>query len=135
VLAAVGALAVFITIFLSWLSFAVGSDSVSEKGTDVPVQFLWDTIPADDDPSLLVVLAPIAALMLIAALAPRLRVLALVGGALAIVGAVLFVVQTGDLLDELRIDLGAFDAIGVGPYLAVAGGVAGVVAGVVPRSD
>src|SRR5690606_32427132 len=113
VAAAAAAILVFATIFLPWLSVD-GVTEASEQGTDVPVQFLWDTIPASDDPSLVVVLGPIAVLLLVAALVPSLRVLALLGGVLAIDTAVLFVIQTDDLLTQGRFDASFLEGVGIG---------------------
>lgn len=135
VVGAIAAVVVFVTSFLEWLSFEEGLSEVSEKGTDVPVQFLWDTIPGSTDPSLLVVLLPAAALILLGAIIGQVRLLAVVGGVVAIVVAVVFVIQTGRLLDDLGVDLGAFDAIGIAPYVCFVAGAVGVVAGLLRRSD
>jgi len=135
VLGAIAAVVVFVTSFLDWLSFEAGLHEVSEQGTDVPVQFLWDTIPGSDDPSLLVVLLPAAALIVLGAIIGQVRLLAVVGGAVAVIVAVVFVIQTGRLLDDLGVDLGTFDALGIAPYVCFVAGAVGIVAGLLPRSD
>jgi hypothetical protein len=133
VIGAIGAIAVFVSSFLAWFSFE-GPDG-SLNGTSVPVEFLWNTSIGGDGPSLLVALGPMALLIILGAIFGQARVLAIVGGVLAIVVAVLFVIQTSDLLDDLRIDEGTFDALGIGPYIAFGGGAVGIFAGLVPRTD
>jgi hypothetical protein len=133
VIGAVSAVAVFVSAFLAWFSFE-GPDG-SLNGTSVPVEFLWNTSIGGDGVSLLVALGPLAALILVGAIFGQARALAVIGGVLAVVVAILFVVQTNSLLDDLRIDEGTFDALGIGPYIAFAGGIAGIFAGLVPRTD
>ncbi len=133
VIGTVGAAAVFVSSFLAWFSFK-GPDG-SLNGTSVPVEFLWNTSIGGDGPSLLVALGPLALLIIVGAIFGQARVLAVIGGVLSIVVAVLFVIQTGDLMDDLQIDEGTFDAIGIGPYIAFAGGAVGIFAGLIPRTD
>jgi len=133
VIGAVGAVAIFVSSFLAWFSFE-GPDG-GLTGTSVPVEFLGNNSVGGDGPSLLVALGPIALLVILGAVFGQARLAAVIGGVLAIVVAILFVVQTGSLLDELGIDESTFDALGIGPYIAFGGGVLGVFAGLVPRTD
>jgi hypothetical protein len=120
VIGAIGAVAVFVSAFLAWFSFE-GPDG-SLNGTSVPVEFLWNTSIGGDGVSLLVALAPLALLIIVGAIFGQARFLAILGGVLAIVAAVLFTIQTGELMNDLHIDESTFDAIGIGPYIAFAGG-------------
>jgi hypothetical protein len=133
VVGAIGAVAVFVSAFLAWFSFQ-GPDG-DLTGTSVPVEFLGDNSVGGDGVSLLVVLAPFALLILVGAIFGQARVLAVIGGVLAIIVAILFVVQTSNLIDELGIDEGTFDALGIAPYIVFGGGVLGIFAGLVPRTD
>lgn len=133
VIGALSAIAVFVASFLAWFSFN-GPDG-SLNGTSVPVEFLWNTTVGGDGPSLLVALGPIALLILVGAVFGQARMLAVIGGVLAIIVSVLFVLQTDSLLGDLGIDEGTFDALGIGPYVAFFGGAVAIVAGLIPRTD
>ena len=133
VIGALSAIAVFVSSFLPWFSFQ-GPDG-SGNGTDVPVEFLWNTSIGGSGASLLVALGPLALIILVGAIFGKARALAVVGGFAVIVIAALFAFQTSDLMDDLKIDESTFDALGVGPFVAFFGGAVAMVAGLIPRTD
>jgi len=133
VIGALSAIAVFVSSFLAWFSFE-GRDG-GLTGTSVPVEFLWNTSIGGDTPSLLVVLGPLAGLIVLGAIFGQARLLAVVGGFAVIIISALFVFQTSELLGELNIDEGTFDALGIGPFVAFFGGAVAIVAGLIPRTD
>jgi hypothetical protein len=129
----IGAVLVIVSIFLNWIDIGSGQ-SISFNGREVPLDFLWDHTTTSEDPSLIVALIPAAVLILAGAL-KQLRWLAAVGGLLAIVVAVLFLIQADSLLGDApaNIDLGYLDFIGIAPWFALVGGILGVVGALVPR--
>jgi hypothetical protein len=130
----IGAVLVVVSIFLNWLDVSTGGQSFTANGREVPLDFLWDKNTGSEDPSLIVALIPAALLIGIGAL-NKLRWLALIGGILAIVVAVLYGYQVDQGLSDLppSADIGFFDFIGIAPWFALVGGILGVVGGVIPR--
>jgi len=132
IVAVIGAIAVGVSCFLDWLSSGEG---VPDRGaSSVPFDILWDS-HATSGTSILVWLIPIAVAILVGALVPQLRPLALIGGIAAIVVGVLYMVQLQDLLNDAGLDASFTDHVGVGAYVAVGGGVLGIVGAVLPRSS
>jgi hypothetical protein len=136
IVAIVGALAVGVSCFLDWIDVSVGSNSLSGAAGDVPVQFLFDKNTSADDPSILVLLIPAAILLLLGALIPKGKVFGILGGLLAIVIPVLYAVQVQRSLDDdlSNLDIGLTDFIGIGVYLALLGGIVGLVGAIFSRS-
>jgi hypothetical protein len=119
VLGILSGIGVVVSLFLEWRNPAVHAD-------DVPLSFLWDK-NASGQPSLLLVLIPCAALLIIGALIPRGGPLRLLGGLGTVVVAGLFAFQ----LD--RSTSGSLgDALEAGFYVAALAGILGVVSGVLP---
>jgi hypothetical protein len=129
----IGAVLVGVSIFLAWADISIGGQSFTANGREVPLDFLWDKNSTSEDPSLLVALLPAAVLILVGVL-NKVRVLAVLGGLLAIVVAGLYTYQVNDGLDQLPPQIKSiFDFIGIAPWFALIGGILGVVGGLVPR--
>ncbi len=130
----IGAVLVIVSIFLNWVDRSIGAQSFTANGRKVPLDFLWDNNTASKDPALIVALIPAALLIGVGALS-KLRWLALVGGVVAIVVAVLFGYQVDQGLGNLppQAKVGFFDWIGIAPWFALVGGILGVVGALVPR--
>jgi len=130
----IGAVLVIVSILLNWVDRSIGAQAFTANGREVPLGFLWDNNTTSEDPSLVVALIPAALLIGVGAL-KRLRWLALVGGVLAIVVAVLFGYQVDQGLSDLppQAEVGFFDWIGIAPWFALVGGILGVVGALVPR--
>jgi hypothetical protein len=136
IVAIVGAIAVGVSCFLDWIDISVGSNSLSGSASDVPVQFLFDKSTSADDPSILVLLVPAAILLLLGALIPKGKVFGILGGLLAIVIPVLYSVQVQRGLDDdlSNLDISLTDFIGIGVYLALVGGIVGLLGAIFSRS-
>jgi hypothetical protein len=136
IVAIVGAIAVAVSIVLNWIDISVGSRSLSGSATDVPVQFLFDKNTSAEDPSLLVLLIPAALLLVLGAVIPKGKVFGILGGLLAIVVPVLYSVQVQRGLDDdlNNLDISLTDFIGIGVYVALAGGVVGLLGAIFSRS-
>jgi len=133
-LALLAALAIAVSAFLAW----AGDDAFDETASanDFPIQFLWDPVPAQEQPSLLFLLLPAAVLVLLGTFIPRLRVLSVVGGAVALATAVLFFITVSRLISDENLDTGAFEAVGAGWWFAAIGGLVAVLGSLlIPRRD
>jgi hypothetical protein len=130
----IGAVLVIVSIFLNWADVSIGGQTFTANGREVPLDFLWDKDSTSEDPSLIVALIPAALLVGLGAL-KRLRWLALVGGILAVVVAVLFGYQIDQGLQDLppEADISLFDFIGIAPWFALGGGLLGMIGAGVPR--
>jgi hypothetical protein len=113
-----GALLIVAT-FLSWLDFGVSSN-----GFDVPLAFLWDTGGTGDPRlGLITLILGIAAVLLALVRQVPARLATVLGG-LGVVVGVLFIIQVIRAIDEIGGSTGdAFDALGIAPWFALAGGV------------
>ncbi|MDQ3391502.1 MAG: hypothetical protein M3508_09235 [Actinomycetota bacterium] len=131
-LALLAALAIAVSTFLNWAKEnVVGPEAYS--GLDLSTKFLWDIDTRFDDPSLLFVLLPAAILVLIGSFVPRLRWMAILGGAATIAAAVIFIIQVGQALPENSPD-GALDFIDIGVWVAAAGGLLAIIGSlIIPR--
>jgi hypothetical protein len=117
VLGALGAVGVIVSLFLPWRTGSVHL-------RDIPVAFLWDR-SATSDPSLLVVMIPLAILLAIGAFVPfgaRLRLFAAVA---TLVVVVVFAYQLHRTVDAFGGSLG--DALDTGFYFAGLGGILALV--------
>jgi hypothetical protein len=117
ILGAVGAVGVIVSLFLPWRTGGVHL-------SDIPVAFLWDRF-ATSDPSLLVLMIPLAIILAIGAFVPfgaRLRLFAAIG---TLVIVVVFAYQLHRAVDAFGGDLG--DALDTGFYFAGIGGILAVV--------
>ena len=128
VIVLIGAIALVVSAFLHWED--AGGDTA--KGTDVPLEFLIDNETDSGSPSILVALGAAAALAAAGALVRSARLVALIGGALGVVVAVLYGIQVDS---GLPAGIGMFDFISTGTYVALAGGIVVLVGSLLPRSS
>ncbi len=133
-LALLSALAIAVSTFLNWTKEGfLDPTNDAFSGSDLSVKFLWDTDSPLADPSLLFVLLPAAILVLIGSFVPRLRWMAILGGAATIAAAVIFIIQVGQALPENSPD-GALDFIDIGVWVAAAGGLLAIIGSlIIPR--
>ncbi len=133
-LALLAALAIALGAFLNWVRST--GDFNTANSNEVSIQFLWDPIPAGDQPSLLFLLLGAAILVVVGTFIPRARVLAIIGGAIALATAVLFFISMSRLISDFDLDEGAFEVVGLGWWLAGIGGLVAILGSVlIPRRD
>jgi hypothetical protein len=126
----VGAAAIILSLFLNWLDLhvSVGTASLSrtENATKVPVQFLFDKEETANDPTILIILIPAAALGLLGALIHQ-KALTFIAGGVSLVVAGLYAYQLDQSLGILNnaargvVHFGLSDVIGIAPYVCAAG--------------
>jgi hypothetical protein len=143
VLVLLGVVAVVASMFLHWLDLTVSGFGISHTTTvnasSVPAAFLFNHETRSKDPSLLVVLIPIAVLALADVFLFRHRVVTFLAGIASIVVAGLYAYQldklTGPVNDASRnvLSLDVFDLIGVGAYVCLGGGIAMLVGALLTR--
>jgi hypothetical protein len=124
ILGALGALGVAVSLFLSWRD-------PSLSPSDVPVSFLWDRNTSDVDPSLLIVLIPIAVILVVGAITPLGAGLRLFGGAAMLVVAGLFAYQLNRWFGGPRGNGDISDVLGTGFYVGTIGGLLAFASGLV----
>lgn len=121
-LALLAALGIAVSVFFDWVQ--------GGTGVDAPVQFLWDFDTTASDPSLLFVLLPAAALVLIGTFIPRLRWVAILGGAVALATAILFFISVARAFDTDS----ALENIKAGVWIAAASGLLAIIGSlIIPR--
>ena len=125
VLGLLGAIGIVVSMFLSW---RVGSVHPSE----IPAAFLWDR-GVTSDPSFLIYLIPLAALLTIGALLPGAGALRLLAGLGTLVVVGLFAYQLHRVTDALGTDFG--NALDPGFYVAAIAGLVGFVSGFLPTTS
>ncbi len=124
VLGAISTVGLVVAMFMSWRN---GSVSPS----DVPLAFLFDHSATATDPSILLLLIPMALLLGIGTLLPQASAARVIGGLGTIAIVTLFGVQLQQALDNIPgAHLG--DALDTGFYVAAIAGVVGLVSGLVP---
>jgi hypothetical protein len=137
-LALIGAVAVIVSIFLKWEDLSSAGRLQTARAKDVPVQFLFDYTTGAKDPSLVLILAASAAMILVGVLLatqlPGGRVLAWFGAALAIAIAAMYGFQVHQALRALHLgkQIGVTDFIGIGPYVTFGGGILALVGVMLP---
>jgi hypothetical protein len=122
VLGVLGAAGVVISIFTSWRSGSV-------KPVDIPASFLWDQ-HATGNPSMLIWLIPIAAVIVIGIVVPGAGVLRALGGIAALVVCALFAWELNHVADRFGQSLG--DVLDTGFYMCAIGGLLAVISGAFP---
>lgn len=136
-LSLLAAFAIALSAFLPWLDDVLFG--VSLAGSEATIQLLWDTSPTavDEQPSVLFALLAAVVLILLGTFIPRLRVLSIVGGAVALAAAVLFFITVNRAIsNDDAIDSGAFEALGIGVWFAAIGGLVAILGSVlIPRRD
>ncbi|MDQ1431350.1 MAG: hypothetical protein QOF40_1952 [Actinomycetota bacterium] len=123
ILGAVGSLGVILSLFFSW---RIGSIDPSE----IPVAFLWDHTTTSQNPSLLILLIPLAIILVVGTLVPGGAGARLFGGLATLVVVGLFLYQLSRLTDDFGGNVG--DALDTGFYLAAIGGLIAFVSGFMP---
>jgi hypothetical protein len=136
-----GIIGLVVSIFLHWLDFSqsIGGTQVTQRFTasGVPVQELVNYTTTRKDPTFLVLLIPVAALCLLALLVVRVRWLAIFGGAVAVLVAVLYSYQLQALVHaspQLH-GFGLWNFIGIGPIICFVAGVLAIVGAALPRGQ
>jgi hypothetical protein len=143
VLVVVGAVAVVVSLFLHWLdlNFSFGGASLSRtaNANGVPVQFLFDKNETADDPTILIVLIPAAALALLGAASHK-KALVFIASIASLLVAGLYSYQLDRGLDDLSqaarglVHFSLGDVIGIGPIVCGIGGLVMVVGAFLDRS-
>jgi uncharacterized YccA/Bax inhibitor family protein len=121
ILGALGAAGVIISMFLPWRTGSV-------YPSDIPVAFLWDHTTTAHDPSLLILLIPLAIVLVVGTVVPMGAGVRLFGAIATLVVVGLFAYQLHRALEALPgAKLG--DALDTGFYFAAIGGVIAFVSG------
>lgn len=124
VLGALGTIGLVVSMFMMWRS-----PDVHPSG--IPLAFLFDSGTHASDPSILLLLIPMAILLAVGTLLPRASAARVVGSLGTLVVVVLFAVQLNDAIDALPgAHLG--DLLDTGFYVAAIAGVVGLVSGLMP---
>jgi hypothetical protein len=122
ILGAIGAAGVIVSIFLPWRDGGI-------YPSDIPVAFLWNR-SATSNPSLLILLIPLAVVLVIGAFVPMGAGVRLFGAVGTLIVAGVFAYQLNRTVDAFGRDLG--DALDTGFYLAAIGGILAFVSGLIP---
>jgi hypothetical protein len=124
VLGTIATIGLVVAMFMSWRSTDI-------HPSDVPLAFLFDNETTANDPSILLVLIPMAVLLAVGTLLPRASAARVIGGLGTIAVVTLFGVQMQQSLDNLPgANLG--DVLDTGFYVAAMAGLLGLVSGLVP---
>jgi hypothetical protein len=124
IIGALGASGVIISLFLPWQDGGI-------HPSNIPIAFLWNGATRSSDPSLLVLLAPLAVVLIVGALVP-------IGATPRVVGAVGVLIVTGVFAYQLDQTIATFpgtklsDVLDAGFYVATLGGVLAFVSAVLP---
>jgi hypothetical protein len=124
ILGALGAAGVITSMFLPWRTGSV-------YPSDIPVAFLWDHTTTAHDPSLLILLIPLAIVLVVGTVVPM-------GAGVRLFGAIGTLVVVGLFAYQLHRALDAFpgaklgDVLDTGFYFAAVGGVVAFVSGFLP---
>ena len=123
ILGAIGAAGVIVSLFMAWRD-------PGAHPADIPVAFLWDKA-ATSEPSLLILLIPIAAVLVLGALIPFAAGLRFLGGLAILVVAGVFVYQLDRALPN-GFDVG--DILGTGFYIGAVAGFLGLISAFMPSA-
>lgn len=124
VLGALSTIGLVVAMFMSWRTGDL-------HPSDIPLAFLFDDTTTANDPSILLVLVPMAILLGVGTLLPRAGAARLIGGLGTIAVVTLFGVQLQQAVDRLPgTDLG--DVLDTGFYVAAISGLVGLVSGLLP---
>lgn len=124
VVGAAATIALIVSMFMSWRAVGI-------HPAEVPASFLWDK-DATGDPSLLIFLIPLAALLAIGSLMRGGAALRLFAGFLGMVVVGLFAYQLHELTDALRTSFS--DSLDTGFYVAGVAAIASFVSGFLPTT-
>lgn len=124
VLGVIATIGLVVSMFMSWRSGGV-------YPSDIPLAFLFDHGTTANDPSILLLLIPMALLLGIGSFLPQASPARVIGGIGTIAIVALFGIQLQQTLDKIPgADLG--DVLDTGFYVAAIAGVVGLVSGLVP---
>jgi hypothetical protein len=128
ILALAGAAVVLISGWLKWVSFDEQGFELELSSYQIPMKFLVDSDvgPLEAGLPIGALLLLLAAVCVVGALVPTVRLLSIVGGGLAVVVALLFVFQ----LDRAADPFGLSDFLSIAPFVALLGGGLGIAGGV-----
>ena len=124
VLGAIGTIGLVISMLMSWRT-----PDVHPSG--IPLAFLFDDGTTAHDPSILLVLIPMAVLLAVGTAMPRASAARIVGALGSIVVVVLFVIQLNSQLDAIP-GANVGDVLDTGFYIAAIAGLVGFVSGFLP---
>jgi hypothetical protein len=127
VILAVSALAAVVGMFLPWVDVA-DPLGFTESASDVPVAYLYD-LDTRSGTSILVLLVPIAAVLVLSACMRNMRGFGIGAGIAAIAVGVLFAVQSQRRIDRLpaEADLDLTSYLGTGVYVTIGAGVLAII--------
>jgi hypothetical protein len=124
VLGTIATVGLIVAMFMSWRATDI-------HPSDVPLAFLFDNTTTANDPSILLLLIPMALLLGIGTLLPQASAARVIGGLGTIAVVTLFGVQLQQSLDKVPgASLG--DVLDTGFYVAAIAGLLGLVSGLVP---
>ena len=127
ILGALGALGVVLSLFFPWRDPSVHADHV-------PVAFLWDKTTHATDPSLLIVLIPIAIVLIVGTVSPLGGGLRFFGALVVLAVAGLFAYQLSEVISFVNNGSDVTDALSTGFYLATVGGLCALASAFVPTT-
>lgn len=118
-----GAAAILVGSFLDWFKTSSGPTIHAFR---VPVEFLFDRSPSNENPDVGTFTVILAALVVLGVLAPQLRGLGQLAGLLAAVAGILFFVQVGESAEGTGSSF--TDFTGAGPWVVIGGGLLALLA-------
>lgn len=133
----VGAIALIVATFLSWMKALEAFATGSVNGWDLGLPILWTISNPGDQPRIGLILLIVGIIALGAALIPKAgRALAAITGLLGLVIGGLYVIQVIRYWGQDPINASAGDtlshAVGIGPWIALAGGVLLLIGAIIP---
>jgi len=134
----IGAIALIVATFLSWMKGLEAFAFPSVNGWDVGLPILWTITNPGDQPRIGLILLIVGIVALAAAFIPRIgRALAAFTGLLSIVIGGLYVLQVIRFWGQDPVNAGAGDtlshAVGIGPWVALAGGLLLLIGAMIPE--
>jgi hypothetical protein len=124
IIGTLGAAGVIVSLFLPWQDGGIHPSSI-------PITFLWDGATRSSNPSLLVLLVPLAVILIVGALAP-------IGATPHAFAAIGVLIVTGVFAYQLDRAIATFpgtklsDVLAAGFYVAAIGGILAFVSAVLP---
>jgi hypothetical protein len=122
ILGAIGAAGVIVSMFLPWRDSGI-------YPSDIPLEFLWNR-DAAGDPSMLILLIPLAVVLVVGAFVRMGAGLRLFGAVCTLLVAGVFAYQLHRVVDAFGGNFG--DALDTGFYVAALGGIVAFVSGLLP---
>jgi hypothetical protein len=134
----IGAIALIVATFLSWMKALDAFGTGSVNGWDIGLPILWTITNPGDQPRLGLILLIVGIVALGAAFIPKAgRALAAITGLLGLVIGGLYTIQVIRFWGQDPINASASDtlgnAVGIGPWIALAGGVLLLIGAMIPE--